>query len=107
MKKGRPAIALSALALPADEDAVAEAMLAQTTTLGVRVRRERRHLLERSESTVETPYGPVRVKRAGLNGSARVQPEYDDLLRIARERGLSLAEVTRVVAAAAAKGEGR
>ena len=107
MKKGRPAIALSALALPADEDAVAQAMLAQTTTLGVRVRRERRHLLERSESTVETPYGPVRVKRAGPNGSARVQPEYDDLLRIARERGLALAEVTRVVAAAAANGEGR
>jgi uncharacterized protein (DUF111 family) len=49
----------------------------------------------------------VRVKRAGPNGSARVQPEYDDLLRIARERGLALAEVTRIVAVAAANGEGR
>jgi uncharacterized protein (TIGR00299 family) protein len=107
MKKGRPAIALAALALPADEDAVANAMLAQTTTLGVRVRRERRHLLERTESTIDTPYGPVRVKRAGTNGVARMQPEYDDLLRIARERGLALAEVTRVVAAAAATSDGR
>ena len=103
MKKGRPAITLSALALPADERAVAEAMLAQTTTLGVRVRSERRHLLERTETTIDTPYGPVRAKRAGPNGSARVRPEYDDLVRIARERGLALAEVARIVEAAAEK----
>jgi uncharacterized protein (TIGR00299 family) protein len=98
MKKSRPAITLSALAHPADERAVADAMLAQTTTLGVRVRTERRHLLDRVETTVETPFGPVRVKRAGVNGYARMCPEYDDMLRIARERGLSLAEVARVVA---------
>jgi uncharacterized protein (TIGR00299 family) protein len=97
MKKGRPAITISALALPADERGVADAMLAQTTTLGVRVRTERRHLLERVEAMIETPYGPVRVKRAGTNGNARVHPEYDDLVRIARERGLALAEVARVV----------
>jgi hypothetical protein len=103
MKKGRPAITLSALALPADERAVADAMLAQTTTLGVRVRSERRHLLDRIETTIDTPYGPVRAKRAGSNGHARARPEYDDLVRIARERGLALAEVARIVEACAEK----
>jgi uncharacterized protein (TIGR00299 family) protein len=97
MKKGRPAITLSAIAAPADEDAVVRAMLTQTTTIGVRVRAERRHVLTRASSTVSTPYGTVRVKRSGVNGSARARAEYDDLLRIARERDLPLPEVARVV----------
>ena len=102
MKKGRPAITLSAIASPLDEDAVVRAMLTQTTTIGVRVRAERRHVLERAASTVSTPYGSVRVKRSGLNGSARARAEYDDLLRIARERDLPLPEVARVVDASIA-----
>jgi len=39
------------------------------------------------------------VKRSGTNGTARARAEYDDLLRIARERGLPLPEVARVVEA--------
>ena len=46
---------------------------------------------------VETPYGPVRVKLAAIDGRVRAQPEYDDCLRLARERALPLAEVLRVV----------
>jgi uncharacterized protein (TIGR00299 family) protein len=97
MKKGRPALLLSAIADPSAEDAVARAMLRETTTIGVRVRTQRRHVLPRRIVTVETPYGPVRAKEVRLDGGVRVQPEYDDLLRIARERGLPLPEVARVV----------
>jgi pyridinium-3,5-bisthiocarboxylic acid mononucleotide nickel chelatase len=100
MKKGRPAITLSALAAVTDEDGVTRAMLAETTTIGVRVRTERRHLLPRVVESVETPYGPVRVKRAGTNGETRTRAEYDDLLRIAREHDLPLPEVARSVDAA-------
>jgi uncharacterized protein (DUF111 family) len=105
MKKGRPAITLSAIAAPADEAAVARAMLSQTTAIGVRVRDERRHVLPRATSTVSTPYGPVRVKRAGLNGTARARAEYEDVLRIARERELPLPEVARVIDASIAEAE--
>jgi hypothetical protein len=100
MKKGRPAIALSAIASPLDERAVAYAMLSETTTLGVRARRERRHVLPRTSASVETPYGPVRVKRAGADGRSRARAEYDDLLRIARETRLPLPEIARTVDAA-------
>jgi pyridinium-3,5-bisthiocarboxylic acid mononucleotide nickel chelatase len=99
MKKGRPAITLSALASPGDEGAVARAMLDETTTIGVRVRTERRRVMPREAGSVETPYGAVRVKRTGGGGHLRVRAEYDDLLRIARERRLPILEVARVVEA--------
>jgi hypothetical protein len=105
MKKGRPAITLSAIAPPIDEEAVANAILSETTTIGVRARRERRHVLPRSSATVETPYGAVRVKRAGSDGRSRTRAEYDDLLRIARETLLPLPEIARAVDAAI-EGEG-
>jgi uncharacterized protein (TIGR00299 family) protein len=101
MKKGRPAITFSAMALPAAEAAVAQTMVRETSTIGVRVRRERRHVLERAIDVVDTPYGAVRFKRVVAADIARRTPEYDDLVRIAREHALPLAEVTRVVLLAA------
>ena len=101
MKKGRPAIVVSALAAPAAERAVAQTMLRETSTIGVRVRRERRHVLQREVETIDTLYGPVRFKRASGDGFERRTPEYDDIARIARERGEPVAEVARVVMRAA------
>lgn len=107
MKKGRPALTLSVLGAPDDEAALARVLLRETTTIGVRVRSERRHVLPREIVLVETPFGPVRVKRVTLDGRTRVQPEYDDLVRIARERALPLAEVARTVQPYAQEGVAR
>lgn len=97
MKKGRPAVTLSAIAGAADEAAIARAILRETTTIGVRVRYERRWIAPRESIVVETALGPVRVKRSAVDGRLRSRAEYDDLLRIARERALPLAEVVRIV----------
>ena len=93
MKKSRPAILFGAIAPPEREAAVARAMLLETSTLGVRVRRERRYVLERRVESLATEFGPVRVKIADAAGSARRTLEYDDVVRIARERQLPIAEV--------------
>ncbi|GAC1308500.1 MAG: nickel pincer cofactor biosynthesis protein LarC [Vulcanimicrobiaceae bacterium] len=93
MKKMRPAVLFGAVAAPASEAAVARAMLAQTTTLGVRVRRERRYALAREIAEVETPLGPVRVKTATVDGTVRRTLEYDDVVRIARACDRPVAEI--------------
>ncbi len=93
MKKSRPAILFGAIAPPACEAAVAHAMLAETTTLGVRVRRERRYTLPRETTAVATPFGEVRVKTATIDGQRRRTLEYDDVARIARERQRPFAEI--------------
>jgi len=81
---------------PLDAEArVARAMLAETTTLGVRTRRERRYVLARAITSVNTPFGEVRIKEASIDGESRRTLEYDDVARIARERNLSFAAVAQ------------
>jgi uncharacterized protein (TIGR00299 family) protein len=94
MKKGRPGILLGALCDEARRGAVTAALFAETTTLGVRRHAVERDALDRRLVTVETAYGPVRVKVASLEGrEVGAHPEYDDCLARARERGVPVREV--------------
>jgi uncharacterized protein (DUF111 family) len=93
MKKSRPAVLFGAVAPLEREADVARALLENTTTLGVRVRHERRYVLERAVAEVATELGPVRVKTAKVAGGLRRTLEYDDVARIARERGRPVAEI--------------
>ena len=97
MKKGRPGIMLCCVCLPRDADALAALMLRHTTTLGVRRTDMDRYVMERRIETVETPFGSVRVKRAEGCGIRKEKAEYEDLARIARQRGWSLEEARRAV----------
>jgi uncharacterized protein (TIGR00299 family) protein len=98
MKKGRAAALLSAL-VPAElEQAAVELLMRETTTLGVRRRPVERHVAEREIVAVETPLGPVRVKRKRWNGEDMgAAPEYEDCARLAREHGVALPEVYQMV----------
>ncbi|MBA3913867.1 MAG: nickel pincer cofactor biosynthesis protein LarC [Acidobacteriales bacterium] len=91
MKKGRPGTLLMVLCAPAERERVAQIILAETTTLGVRWREEQRLTLPREWVEVATRWGKVRVKVAGLNSAAsHVAPEYEDCRRIAREHRVPL-----------------
>jgi uncharacterized protein (DUF111 family) len=74
-------------------------MLVETTTLGVRVRRERRYTLPRETVAMPTPFGDVRVKTALVDGAHRRTLEYDDVARIARERNRPFAEIVAAIEA--------
>ncbi len=93
MKKGRPAVMLSALCPPEKEEAVTAALFRHTTTLGVRAADCRRAVLSRRAETRDTPLGPVRYKISEGRGVRREKPEFDDLSRIAGEKGISVGEV--------------
>jgi uncharacterized protein (DUF111 family) len=70
-------------------------VLSQTTSLGVRLARLGRRILPREIITVDSPWGPVRVKRARVGESWRYHPEAEDVARICRETGLAPHEVRR------------
>ncbi|HET6551113.1 MAG TPA: nickel pincer cofactor biosynthesis protein LarC [Solirubrobacter sp.] len=88
MKRGRPGFVLSALTRPESERAVAEAMLRETSTLGVRIAHLDRIELERESRTVEIAGEPVRVKVGRLDGRVvNLAPEHADCERAARITG--------------------
>jgi uncharacterized protein (DUF111 family) len=97
MKKGRPATLVTVLCSEDVADALTLILLRETTTLGVRRSSMQRTILPRKAGTVNTEYGDVRVKKAEFEGRTRVTPEYDDCLRIAREKNIAIAEVYAAV----------
>ena len=93
MKKCRPGVLLSVICLPQDADRLAAVMMQHTTTLGIRHQDLSRYTLERSVETVETSYGPVRVKTATGMGVHRRKAEYDDLAALAERNHVPLETV--------------
>jgi len=105
MKKGRPGTLLTLLCSPGTESAFADLLFRETSTLGVRTRRESRLILARELLTVDTPYGPIRVKRATTaDGNARnLAPEFEDCRAAAERANVPLKEVQQAALRAAAK----
>ncbi|MDR1915339.1 MAG: nickel pincer cofactor biosynthesis protein LarC [Synergistaceae bacterium] len=98
MKKGRPAVKLCCLTKRGDEERVAEIILKETTTIGVRVVETDRYTLWRNIEELHTSCGDVRFKSVSLDGKTlRCTPEYDDLLEIAREKNLPLHEIRKII----------
>ncbi|MDH7478418.1 MAG: nickel pincer cofactor biosynthesis protein LarC [Syntrophomonadaceae bacterium] len=97
MKKGRPGVDLTVLVRESDIPGLLRLILEESTTLGVRLRREQRFLLERREIAVETIHGSIKAKQAFLpspeGGSWRIKPEFESCRRLAERRNLTLHEV--------------
>lgn len=89
MKKSRAALMLSLLAKKEDANKLAERVVALTGSLGVRVCNQPRLSAKRDFVELETPWGPVTLKRAAM----RLRAEHEDVARIAREHNLEYQEV--------------
>ena len=106
MKKGRPAFTLHALAVPDCHDAVVDAVLTHTSTLGVRWTPVSRVVLDRSCRVVDVLGQEIRVKVGVRDGTiAHATAEFADLAAAARALGRPEADIAaRAQAAAAASG---
>jgi uncharacterized protein (TIGR00299 family) protein len=94
MKKSRPGMLLTVLCRTEDSQRLTKFILSETTTLGVRMRRENRAALTRRHVSVTTRWGDVRMKLANLNGSiSNYAPEYEDCRQIATEKKVPLKTV--------------
>jgi pyridinium-3,5-bisthiocarboxylic acid mononucleotide nickel chelatase len=94
MKKNRPATMIEVLCQPSDADNLRALLLRHTSTLGVRETSVARHSLPREIQTVQTEYGPVRMKVATLpDGSKKAAPEHDDCAARAAENHVTISAV--------------
>lgn len=93
MKKGRPGTLLKAICQVGKEREMANILLRETSTIGVRFYRADRLKVHRESVEVQTRFGTVSVKVARSPWNDKAQPEYDDCRKLALERGVPIREV--------------
>ena len=95
MKKSRPGVMLCVICREEEREKMVGLVFRHTTTLGIRENRSRRYTLQRRIEEIETSCGTVRVKLSSGYGVEKRKIEYDDLARIAREKGISIEEAAK------------
>ncbi|MCQ2417922.1 MAG: nickel pincer cofactor biosynthesis protein LarC [Oscillospiraceae bacterium] len=90
MKKGRPGVLLTVLCHEEKKEQMLELIFLHTSTIGIREHACRRTVQFRSEKTVHSPLGDVRVKFSEGYGTVHTKLEYEDLATIARQNQMSL-----------------
>ena len=93
MKKGRPGFLLSVITSPAFSWEIKKCIFSQTTSIGLRFRREKRMTLPRETGTVNTCWGQVQAKRVETPTGYALYPEYEDCRRVALENKVPLKDV--------------
>ena len=93
MKKSRPGVKLTCMCRERQRKQMLECIFKHTTTLGMREYVCKRYELGRSEKTVRTQDGEVRVKTSSGYGAVREKAEYEDLAALARKSGKTIAQI--------------
>src|SRR6516162_4854012 len=94
MKKGRPGTLVTVLSKVEEESKLRDILFHESSTLGVRSRREQRRVLARRHESVATPWGEVRIKIGSVNGTEfQAAPEYEDCRSIAAAKNVPLKAV--------------
>ena len=101
MKKGRPGVLVSVITDPSSLDSVAETIFAHSTTIGLRTYPVSRIVCQRDWQSVDTAYGPVRMKISRYKDKdVSVKPEFDDCKKISDRSGKSVQEIYNAALAA-------
>lgn len=97
MKKGRPGWVLTVLCEPDRDQEMIRHIFTHTTTNGLRARLSEKYWLAPGTETVQTQWGPVRMKVAQGFGVTHVKPEFEDTAALAKANGLSYQAVLQEV----------
>jgi hypothetical protein len=104
MKKNRPGLLLQVICSEKQQPELLRIIFQESTTAGVRYYRAARAVLQRSESTLKTRFGTMKVKIFNSGVNAAVAPEFEECRRMALKKGVSLKEVYAEVIAAGKRG---
>nr|B8HTH5.1 RecName: Full=Putative nickel insertion protein [Cyanothece sp. PCC 7425] len=89
MKKSRPGVLLSVVCTAETVESCETVLFRETTTLGIRRSQQQRRILARQIQTLDTRYGPIRLKIAYQQGKiVNVQPEFEDCAQVAKQQDL-------------------
>ena len=85
MKKNRPGYRMSITCKEEDKLKLQNIIFRETTTIGIRYRKEHRAVLKREIIEIETKYGKIKAKKVINNGEEYIYPEYEEIKKIAEK----------------------
>ena len=97
MKKNRPGTLINIVCRKSDRENILHILFQDTTTLGVRETIKKRYTLDRKTVTVDTAFGPMRLKKSSGYGVQKQKYEYEDLAAAAEKTGLSVREIRSII----------
>jgi uncharacterized protein (TIGR00299 family) protein len=98
MKKSRPAVKLSVLCDYGSENQIEEILFKETSSLGIRKYSVEKIMLDRKIESINTEYGEVKIKSAFYNNKLiKSKPEYEDCIKIAKEKNIPINDVYKLV----------
>ncbi len=98
MKKSRQVTLLSVLCKNELVEEMKDIIFKHSTTIGLREYQIKKNVLPRTEITVETKYGKVRIKQSYYKGNpVRSKPEFDDCKKLALQNQISIEEIVKEV----------
>lgn len=97
MKKNRPGTLITVICSEDKKEDIVKTFFKHTTTIGIRQKLCERYILKREIEVCKTAFGDVRKKTSSGYESSKTKFEYDDLAKIALEKGMSLKEVRDLI----------
>lgn len=97
MKKNRPGNLITILFKEEDKNNILDIIFKETSTLGLRLKKEKRIVLLRNEKIIDTKYGKIKVKESYFKDKVYVKPEFESLKKIAKKLKLPLKEAYEMV----------
>ncbi len=88
MKKNRPANMLTVLCKAENVKALEKLVFLHTTAIGIRISEKERVVLPRTEVSVPTEWGNVRVKVVRIGDVQKIYPEYESVKTVSLEKAL-------------------
>jgi len=101
MKKGRLGTLITILTDDSHAPALERLLLRETSTLGIRIHQERRSCLDRTHTTVATPFGDIRIKVGSRDGEVfNAAPEFEDCRAAAAKHNVAIKAVQQAAQSA-------
>lgn len=97
MKKNRPGYLLTVLFEQSQLEKIQKILFKETTTIGFRLREEKRICLSREKKQIQTAFGLLEVKAVIFQGKEILYPEYESAKKLAKENQVSLKEIYQEV----------
>ena len=97
MKKGRPGVMITVISDDIHKGKLMDILLKETSSIGVRFYTARRKILSRETREVRTGLGTFRIKTSRAGGFQKISPEYEDVRKIAKKKGIPLIELLKKI----------